>query len=73
MTRDFKKQYQWNKENKQTFSVVLSKKIDSDIIDYLQDKQKARISRNALIKKALRDQMLKEGYRVNTETEAGND
>ena len=64
MTRDYKKQYEWNKENKITFSVVLSKKIDTDIIGYLEDKQKQRISRNAVIKKALRDQMLREGYQA---------
>lgn len=64
MTRDYKKQYLWNKENKITFSVVLSRSTDADIVDFLEDKQKQRISRNALIKKALRDQMLAEGYKI---------
>ena len=69
MTRDYRKQYEWNKENKLTFSVVLAHKSDDDIIDYLADKTKQRISRNALIKKALREQMRREGYRVNEEKE----
>lgn len=67
MTRDFKKQYLWNKENKLTFSVVFSRSTDADIIGYLEDKQKQRISRNALIKKALREQMRAEGYKVKVE------
>lgn len=69
MTRDYKKQYLWNKENKITFSVVFSKSTDADIVEYLDDKQKQRISRNALIKKALRNQMLAEGYRIKKDEE----
>lgn len=67
MTRDYKKQYLWNKENKLTFSVVFSKTTDADIVSYIDDKQKQRISRNALIKKALRNQMAVEGYKINEE------
>ena len=65
MTRDYKKQALWHKEHRMTFSVSFAYKQDSDIIDYLADKQKQRISRNALIKKAIRSQMLSEGYKVN--------
>ena len=64
MTRDYKKQAAWQKEHRLTFSVSFAFKQDADIISYLEDKQKARISRNAIIKKALRGQMMKEGYQV---------
>ena len=65
MTRDYRKQYEWDKANRLVFSVSFMNKTDDDIIDYLADKTKQRISRNALIKKALREQMRREGYRVN--------
>lgn len=63
MTRDFKKQYQWMKENKVFVSLGLMKSTDSDIIQFLEDRKKQGQARNALIKKALRDMMKAEGYR----------
>ena len=64
MTKDPIKQREYDRQNKVMISIGLMRKSDADIIAYLDDKQKARISRNALIKKALRDQMRAEGYKT---------
>lgn len=63
MTRDFKKQYEWSKQNKVFIGIALMKKGDADIIQFLEDSKKQGQARNALIKKALREMMKAEGYR----------
>ena len=57
MTRDPKKSYEWDKKNKYIFSVGLMRETDADIIGYLEDKREKGISRNSIVKEALRNQM----------------
>lgn len=61
MTRDYKKQYEWMKENKIFISVGLMRKTDQDIIDYLdKKKEETKESRNSIIKSAIREKMERE-------------
>ena len=54
MTRDYKKQYEWNKENKVFIGLSLSKKADEDIIDYLDSKRGEGESKQGVVKKCIR-------------------
>ena len=61
MTRDPKKAYEWDKKKKYIFSVGLMKEQDADIIEFLEEKRAEGISRNSVVKDALRETISKKG------------
>ena len=54
MTKDYKKQYEWNKENKLFIGLNLMRNTDADIIEYIEQKQEKGESKQGCIKKCLR-------------------
>ena len=62
MTKDYKKQYLWNKENKVFIGVNLMKNTDADIIGYIEEKVSAGETKQGIIKRSLRSTMQQEGY-----------
>lgn len=61
MTRDYKKQYEWNKENKVFIGLSLSKKADGDIIEYIESEVEKGRTKQGVIKDALRETIAKKG------------
>ena len=60
MTKDYKKAYQWNRENKVFIGLSLSKSTDADIIGYIESKQEAGESKQGTVKKCIRYAMAAE-------------
>ena len=54
---DSKAKQRWIRENTTKLTIKFMNKSDADILQYLEDKQKATV-----VKKALRDQMEQEGF-----------
>lgn len=54
--RDYKKHYEWCKENRVPVTVVLMRTTDADIIDWLKDKP----SKSGAIKQILRERIQKD-------------
>ena len=67
MTRDYKKQTEWKKQNQVYIGLTLSKSTDADIIGYIEDKVTAGESRQGVIKRSLRSTMEAEGYKKEDE------
>ena len=63
MTRDYKKQSQWKRENNVYIGLGLSKKTDADIIEYIEDKTAEGETKQGVIKRSLRSTMEAEGYK----------
>ena len=62
MTRDYKKQAAWRKNNTIAISVNLNSKTDADIIGYIEEKVSAGETKQGVIKRSLRSTMQAEGY-----------
>ena len=67
MTRDYKKQAEWKRENNIYIGIGLSKKLDADIIRYIEDKVSEGETKQGIIKRSLRSTMKEEGYKPEQE------
>ena len=68
MTRDFKKQAEWKKENNVYIGIGLSKKHDADIIEYIDKKTEEGETKQGVIKRSLRYTMEAEGFSMSDDT-----
>ena len=57
MTRDYRKQYKWNKENSMFIGVKLMKTTDADIIDYIDASVAAGETKQGCIKRCIRGEI----------------
>lgn len=67
MTRDYRKQAEWRKQNTIAISVNLNSNTDSDIISYIEDRVSNGETKQGVIKRSLRSTMEAEGFKENEE------
>ena len=61
MTRDYKRQSAWKKENQVYIGLTLSKTTDADIIGYVERKMEEGETKQGVVKRCIREAIDREG------------